>query len=209
MIRKLDKNSEFNSPIVAMLPQPQPPPPPSHPDFAHHVNNQHCSSNEFSLLERYLNNEQIVASKHAQCERILEDWLRASGSGGGGGGDVPHKVQSGCNGVGVGASGRGREVVNNMLLIDNYSIIDYILNQEGISMRTFAQLIREKFDYMEWPREIIVELYRVVNGDVLLYGDGDGNAGGGGGGGCESSDDDEDGNINKTIGANLDTSRKI
>lgn len=51
-------------------------------------------------------------------------------------------------------------------VIDDYSIIDYLLNQEGISMRTFAQLVREKFDYIEWPREIIVELYRIVNGDV-------------------------------------------
>lgn len=136
VIRKFDKNSEFNSLPTSVAVVGGGGVIMGGGDYHNPHNNQHMSSNDFSLLERYLNNEQIIANKHAQIERLLEDWFRE------------------CGGAGANP------------LIDDYSIIDYILNQEGISMRTFAQLIREKFDYIEWPREIIVELYRVVNGDA-------------------------------------------
>lgn len=125
VIRKLEKNSDFNAsaPIGGQH---------------HFLNSQNASSSEFSLLERYLNNEQLVANKHAQVEQLLDSWM-----------------QQQCD-----------PAIANSLLIDDYSVIDYILSQEGISMRTFAQLIREKFVYIEWPREILVELYRIVNGEI-------------------------------------------
>lgn len=145
MIQKLEKNCEFNnvsSPTAAAIIAPQ--------QLQNEClnNNEYHSSSEFSLLERYLNSEQAVANKHAQIESLLGDWFRLSCSA---------KTNDG-------GSGGGEHETS--LSFDDYSIIDYILNQEGISMRTFGQLIREKFDYIEWPREILVELYRIVNGDL-------------------------------------------
>lgn len=46
-----------------------------------------------------------------------------------------------------------------------YSIIEYILNQEGISLRTFKKLIREKFRDIEWHDSLLVSLFHIVNYD--------------------------------------------
>jgi hypothetical protein len=93
-------------------------------------NNDH---QEMSLLERYLNSEQIIAYKHTQIEVLLHKWF----------------------------------VEQNRLVIDDdyYSIIEYILNQEGISLKTFVKLIKEKFSSIEWHNELLVDLYDIVNYD--------------------------------------------
>jgi hypothetical protein len=93
-------------------------------------NNDH---QEMSLLERYLNSEQIIAYKHTQIEVLLHKWF----------------------------------VKQNSFLIDDdyYSIIEYILNQEGISLKTFMKLIKEKFNSIEWHDELLVDLYDIVNYD--------------------------------------------
>lgn len=51
----------------------------------------------------------------------------------------------------------------NNLSIDDYSLIEYILNQEGISFKTFKQLIREKFPFIEWPDDLLVTLHLIIN----------------------------------------------
>lgn len=58
----------------------------------------------------------------------------------------------------------------NNMIVDDYSIIEYIINQEGISKRTFSQLIREKFDYIEWPDELLDKLFKIIeNADSNDY----------------------------------------
>jgi hypothetical protein len=104
-------------------------------------NNSPKSSNlssdhqEMSLLERYLNSEQIIAYKHTQIEVLLHKWF----------------------------------VKQNSFLMDDdyYSIIEYILNQEGISLKTFVKLIKEKFNAIEWHDELLVELFDIVNYDEV------------------------------------------
>lgn len=49
------------------------------------------------------------------------------------------------------------------LVIDDYSLIEYILNQEGISLKTFKQLIREKYSNIKWPDELLSILHQVIN----------------------------------------------
>ena len=51
----------------------------------------------------------------------------------------------------------------NLLLDQDYSIIDYILNQEGISNQTFKQLIREKFFNLEWSENLLNKLHEIIN----------------------------------------------
>jgi hypothetical protein len=81
--------------------------------------------NEISLLERYLNNEQLIAFKHSQIESIL------------------HK--------------------HTNLFLDDFSIVEYILNQEGISFKTFKQSIKEKYTNLEWSDSLLYKLHDVIN----------------------------------------------
>ncbi|CAF0766607.1 unnamed protein product [Brachionus calyciflorus] len=85
-------------------------------------------SNELSLMDRFLYNEQMVTEKNSKIEAVLQAFFYQ----------------------------------NNMTLED-YSIIDYILNQEGISIKTFKQLIKEKYFNIEWPNELLLFLHQVVN----------------------------------------------
>jgi hypothetical protein len=63
-------------------------------------------------------------------------------------------------------------IKQNSFLIDNndyYSMIEYILNQEGISLKTFKKLIREKYgNHVDWTDEILVKLFNIVNYDSNL-----------------------------------------
>ena len=52
---------------------------------------------------------------------------------------------------------------SNLFIDQDYSIIDYILNQEGISRQTFKQLIREKFFNLEWSESILNKLHEIIN----------------------------------------------
>lgn len=78
---------------------------------------------ELSLLDRFLNNEQLVAFKHSKLERILSKKFN----------------------------------------INDFSIIEYILNQESISLNTFKNLIREKFKSFKWTDSILNELHIIIN----------------------------------------------
>ena len=82
-------------------------------------------SNEISLLERYLNNEQLIAFKHSQLEAYLVKTFSNSFS--------------------------------------DFAMIDYMLNQEGLSKTTFKKLIREKFWDIDWPNEVIMKLHEIIN----------------------------------------------
>lgn len=78
---------------------------------------------ELSLLDRFLNNEQLVAFKQSKLERLLAKKYN----------------------------------------INDYSIIEYLLNQESISVNTFKTLIREKFKGLKWSDEILNELHKIIN----------------------------------------------
>ena len=54
----------------------------------------------------------------------------------------------------------------NLNIDQDYSIIDYILNQEGISKQTFKQLIREKFYNMDWPDSLLATLHEILNSSL-------------------------------------------
>ena len=98
-------------------------------------------SNEISLLERYLNNEQLIAFKHSQLEAYLVKTFSNSFS--------------------------------------DFAMIDYMLNQEGLSKTTFKKLIREKFRDIDWPNEVIMKLHEIINQTSQVYIDEDENLDGG------------------------------
>ncbi len=78
---------------------------------------------ELSLLDRFLNNEQLVAFKHTKIEKILAKKFN----------------------------------------IKDFSIVEYILNQEGISLITFNSLIKEKFKTFKWTDDILYDLHKIIN----------------------------------------------
>ena len=51
----------------------------------------------------------------------------------------------------------------NLNLDNDYAIIEYILNQEGISKSTFRQLIREKFFSIDWSENLLTKLHEIIN----------------------------------------------
>jgi len=51
----------------------------------------------------------------------------------------------------------------NFNIEHDYAIIEYILNQEGISKSTFKQLIREKFFSTDWPDSLLSKLHEIIN----------------------------------------------
>jgi hypothetical protein len=51
----------------------------------------------------------------------------------------------------------------NFNIEHDYAIIEYILNQEGISKSTFKQLIREKFFSIDWPDSLLSKLHEIIN----------------------------------------------
>ena len=85
-----------------------------------------CNTNEISLLERYLNNEQVIAYKHSQLEAYLT------------------KVYS-------------------ISFSNDFAMLDYIQNQEGLSKTTFKKLIREKFRNFEWTNEVLMKIHEIIN----------------------------------------------
>ncbi len=92
-----------------------------HPDQHEYENGE-----DISLLERYLNNEQLVAYKHSQLEAYLSRVYAVSF----------------CN---------------------DFAMLDYMLNQEGLSRTTFKKLIREKFANFEWTNTVLLRLHEIVN----------------------------------------------
>ena len=85
-------------------------------------------SNQISLLDRFLYNEQIVAEKHSKIESVMIAFFNYQN-----------------------------------LPLEDYSIIEYILNQEGITIKTFKQLIKEKYYNIQWPNELLLYLHQIVN----------------------------------------------
>lgn len=84
-------------------------------------------TNEAFLLDRYLNNEQLVAYKHSQVESYLSKVYAISFSD------------------------------------NDFGMLDYMQNQEGLSKTTFKKLIREKFPNFEWTSEVLRTLHEIVN----------------------------------------------
>lgn len=85
-------------------------------------------SNQITLLDRFLYNEQIVAEKHSKIESVIIAFFNYQN-----------------------------------LPLEDYSIIEYILNQEGITIKTFKQLIKEKYYNIQWPNELLLYLHQIVN----------------------------------------------
>jgi hypothetical protein len=56
-----------------------------------------------------------------------------------------------------------RAYCENGYLIEDYSLAEYILNQEGISFQTFQQSIREKYPDFEWHEYLLAQLYQSIN----------------------------------------------
>lgn len=84
-------------------------------------------ASEAFLLDRYLNNEQLVAYKHSQIESYLSK---------------VYAISFGDN---------------------DFGMLDYMQNQEGLSKTTFKKLIREKFPNFEWTSEVLRTLHEIVN----------------------------------------------
>jgi hypothetical protein len=59
--------------------------------------------------------------------------------------------------------GNDQNKAKNLDSLDDYSINEYILNQEGISINTFKQLIKEKYNKFEWSDDLLNKLYLIVN----------------------------------------------
>ena len=59
--------------------------------------------------------------------------------------------------------GNDQNKAKNLNSLDDYSINEYILNQEGISINTFKQLIKEKYNKFEWSDDLLNKLYLIVN----------------------------------------------
>lgn len=56
-----------------------------------------------------------------------------------------------------------RVYCENGFLLDDYSLSEYIVNQEGISFATFSQSIKEKYQEFEWSDILLRELYDIIN----------------------------------------------
>ncbi len=99
-------------------------------EYENEINLDQCLKNnnndEISLLERYLNNEQLVAYKHSQLEAYLSKVYQVSFS-------------------------------------NDFGMLDYMLNQEGLSKTTFKKLIREKFGNFEWTNVVLMNLHEIIN----------------------------------------------
>ena len=52
-------------------------------------------------------------------------------------------------------------------LIEDYSLAEYILNQEGISFQTFQQSIREKYQDFEWNDILLAHLFQIINTESI------------------------------------------
>ncbi len=57
---------------------------------------------------------------------------------------------------------------NGDYLVD-YTLVEYVLSQSGISFNTFKQSIREKFEDIEWADDLLWNLYLIVNKNKANY----------------------------------------
>ncbi len=45
----------------------------------------------------------------------------------------------------------------------DYTLVEYVMSQNGLSYNTFRQSVLEKFNEVEWSEELLRNLYLVVN----------------------------------------------